>query len=237
MHRAKISMGIMSVTGATGKQSSQPWNLSAELEHKETLVVLQNSIQQGALEQSLTAHQQRLEVQFTPYSVSTSIQRTLLAWQGAWVLQKLNATLLHSKSLLGSKWLLSFVEESRSNWCPWQNAHQRQWSQDFACMCPQDEKKKEIKISAANSSVAKVILFRAFWLKANSSGVSTFCDEPSVSGGKKAAPYQMVIFDNSFLGEGKLGLIQEPCFTFPRHIREQFLLCSVTFFLREWVFS
>lgn len=55
--------------------------------------------------------------------------------------------------------------------------------------------------------------------------------------GEKVAPYQMVIFDNSFLGGGKLGLIQEPYSTFPRHIREQSLFCSIRFFLREWAFS
>lgn len=47
--------------------------------------------------------------------------------------------------------------------------------------------------------------------------------------GKKVAPYQMVIFHNSFLGGGKLGLNQKSYFTFPRHIREQSLLCSITF--------
>lgn len=68
-----------------------------------------------------------------------------------------------AKSLLGSKWLLSFVEESRPNWCLWQNAHQLWWSQDFTCMCPQEEKKTEVKISAANFSTAKMILLRAFY--------------------------------------------------------------------------
>lgn len=41
----------------------------------------------------------------------------------------------------------------------------------------------------------------------------------------------MVIFDNSFLGGGKKSeLIQESYFTFPKHIREQPLFCSMTFF-------
>lgn len=74
-------------------------------------------------------------------------------------LAKLNAAQLHSQRPLGSKWLLSLVEESKPNPCPWQNAHQLQWSQDFTRVCPQKENREEMKISAANFSTAKMSLF------------------------------------------------------------------------------
>lgn len=49
MHGAKISMGILSITEAVDPEN-QPWNLNAELEHEETLVVLQNNIQRGSFD-------------------------------------------------------------------------------------------------------------------------------------------------------------------------------------------
>lgn len=138
-------------------------------------------------------------------------------------LAKLNAAQLHSQRPLGSKWLLSLVEESKPNPCPWQNAHQLQWSQDFTRVCPQKENREEMKISAANFSTAKMSLFwRAEGQFLRSLHLLWWA---KWKWGGKAAPFQRVISDNSFLAGGKIGLIHVSYFTSPRHIREQPLYC------------
>lgn len=167
-------MGIMSVTEAMGKKSSQPWNLSAELEWRDTggapkehsVRFLRIKSNCSSSEVAGTAHT-IFSFQFNsvkPISLTRAVSLAKI---------KCNSATQQKVGLVAN----GFSPIGR-NPEPIDVHGKTPISFSGARISPACVHRRKKKNSAANFSEAEKILHRALWLEDNSLGTYTFCYEP-----------------------------------------------------------